>query len=155
MRIFIMRHGEAEQIAKTDSKRNLTLHGRQQAEEQGSWLSEAANHIDKVIVSPYNRALQTYDHLAGNTETTLPSEIETWEAVTPYGNSTMVVDYLITLWQQGVKNVLIVSHLPFVEDLVTALCESPQQVGFSTGTIAEVTWEGEEGEFICSNRPEI
>ncbi|KGQ69509.1 hypothetical protein OA57_11325 [Chelonobacter oris] len=155
MRIFIMRHGEAEMAAKSDAERNLTVHGIRQAEEQGLWLSEAANHIDKVIVSPYNRALQSYDHLAGKTETRLPLEIETWEAVTPYGNSTIVVDYLATLHKEGVKNVLIVSHLPFVEDLVTALCESPQQVGFSTGTIAEIEWEGEEGEFICSHRPEI
>ncbi|MGR6981708.1 phosphohistidine phosphatase SixA [Testudinibacter sp. P27/CKL/0425] len=155
MRIFIMRHGEAEMVARSDAERNLTLHGIQQAKEQGAWLSEAANHIDKVIVSPYNRALQSYNHLAGNTSTTLPQEVETWEAITPYGNSTIVVDYLTTLWKEGVKNVLMVSHLPFVEDLVTALCESPQQVGFSTGTIAEIEWEGEEGEFICSNRPEI
>lgn len=155
MRIFIMRHGEAEMTATSDAERNLTEHGSQQAKEQGAWLSEAANHIDKVIVSPYRRALQSYDSLASNTHTTLPQEIETWEAITPYGNSTIVIDYLTTLWQAGVKNVLIVSHLPFVEDLVTALCESPQQVGFSTGTMAEIEWKGEEGEFICSNRPEI
>ncbi|TNH03852.1 phosphohistidine phosphatase SixA [Testudinibacter sp. TR-2022] len=155
MRIFIMRHGEAETMAKIDADRNLTAHGIQQAKEQGEWLTEAANHIDRVIVSPYNRALQTYEHLAASTATNMPSEIETWEAVTPYGNSTMAVDYLSNLCRDGVKNVLIVSHLPFVEDLVTALCESPQQVGFSTGTIAEIEWQGEQGEFICSNRPEV
>ncbi|MBV7388898.1 phosphohistidine phosphatase SixA [Pasteurellaceae bacterium TAE3-ERU1] len=155
MRIFIMRHGEAEIMAASDAQRNLTPYGQKQAAEQGLWLSEAANHIDKVLVSPYYRAMQTYDKLAGSTQTALPDEIETWDALTPYGNTSLVLDYLQTLHNDGVKNVLIVSHLPFVEDLVTALCDGPQQVGFSTATIAEIEWHGDAGDFICSNRANI
>ncbi|MBE2893984.1 phosphohistidine phosphatase SixA [Spirabiliibacterium falconis] len=155
MRIFIMRHGEAEIMAASDAQRNLTQYGQKQAIEQGLWLSDAANHIDKVLVSPYYRAMQTYDKLASQTATALPNEIETWDALTPYGNTSLVLDYLQTLLDEGVKNVLIVSHLPFVDDLVTALCDSPQQVGFSTATIAEIEWDGQSGEFICSNRVNV
>lgn len=152
MRIFIMRHGEAELVASSDAQRNLTAHGIKQAKQQGFWLSETAKQIEKVIVSPYNRAQQTYQALADTTQTALPNEIETWDAITPYGNSHIVVDYLTTLWQDGVASVLLVSHLPFVEDLVTALCDSPQQIGFSTGTIAEIEWQGEQGRLIGSQR---
>ncbi|MGV6989583.1 phosphohistidine phosphatase SixA [Testudinibacter sp. P80/BLE/0925] len=155
MRIFIMRHGEAELVARNDTQRNLTAHGIKQAKQQGVWLSEAASQIEKVMVSPYNRAQQTYQALADTTQTALPNEIETWDAITPYGNSHIVVDYLTTLWQDGVASVLLVSHLPFVEDLVTALCGSAQQIGFSTGTLVEIEWQGKDGEFICSSRPEV
>lgn len=152
MQIFIMRHGEAQAHAKDDQSRKLTEYGREQAAEQGQWLSEEINGIERVIVSPYTRALETYHQLAKHSSITLPDSIETWEALSPFGNVTLVTDYLQTLYKEKVKSVLIVSHMPFVEDLVSSLCDGPQQVGFSTATIAQIEWDGSDGEFICSNR---
>lgn len=139
MRVFIMRHGEAGFNAFPDAERNLTEKGKDQAIAQAEWLSTQIAEIEKVIVSPYNRALQTYKVLASSTQTQLPKDIETWHEITPHGNSQVVSDYVNSLLNENINSVLIVSHLPLVAELVGDLCQGTQWVGFNTGTIAEVS----------------
>ena len=38
MKVFIMRHGEAEVVASSDEARHLTEYGRKQSISQGQWL---------------------------------------------------------------------------------------------------------------------
>ena len=38
MKIFIMRHGEAEVVSSSDEARHLTDYGRKQSILQGQWL---------------------------------------------------------------------------------------------------------------------
>ena len=38
MKIFVMRHGEAEVIASSDEARHLNNYGRKQSISQGQWL---------------------------------------------------------------------------------------------------------------------
>ena len=42
MKIFIMRHGEAEVIASSDEARHLTDYGRKQSILQGQWLKNSS-----------------------------------------------------------------------------------------------------------------
>ena len=43
MKIFIMRHGEAEVIASSDEARHLNDYGRKQSILQGQWLKTHLN----------------------------------------------------------------------------------------------------------------
>ena len=65
MKIFIMRHGEAEVVASSDETRRLTDYGRKQSISQGQWLKTHLNStalsVQKVIVSPYVRAQETFE----------------------------------------------------------------------------------------------
>ena len=65
MKIFIMRHGEAEVIASSDESRHLNDYGRKQSTSQVQWLKTHLNStalsVQKVIVSPYIRAQETLD----------------------------------------------------------------------------------------------
>ena len=65
MKIFIMRHGEAEVIASSDESRHLNDYGRKQSISQGQWLKTHLNStalsVQKVIVSPY---AVSYTHLS-------------------------------------------------------------------------------------------
>lgn len=43
MKVFIMRHGEAEVVASSDEARHLTEYGRKQSISQGQWLKTHLN----------------------------------------------------------------------------------------------------------------
>lgn len=117
MHIFIMRHGEAGFHAFNDKDRPLTARGEDQAEQQGLWLNEQTVP-DLILVSPYLRAQQTYQLARQPFKQSIP--VETWDNLTPYGNAALVADYLDTL-NENIQSVLIVSHLPLVDDIVTEL----------------------------------
>ena len=50
MRIFIMRHAEAEMMAQSDKARQLTARGRQQSLTQGEWLKSVISDFDKILL---------------------------------------------------------------------------------------------------------
>ena len=148
MKIFIMRHGEAEVVASSDEARHLTDYGRKQSISQGQWLKTHLNStalsIQKVIVSPYVRAQETFE-LVNSVLDNILNDIETWSGITPYGNATLVADYLSVLQEQGVESVLLVSHLPLVGSVVSELYGKLNPISFYPSTIVEIDWNGEKG----------
>ncbi|MDP9499368.1 phosphohistidine phosphatase SixA [Bisgaard Taxon 45] len=152
MDIFVMRHGEAEMMAKSDKERHLNLRGIQQAISQGEWL-KSTMMVDKVLVSPYVRAQQTFEQINDVYAEQLAEKMETWDHITPYGNSHTVLSYLALLAIQGVRSVLIVSHLPLVGEIVFSLC-GHSSVSFYPSTITHVQWDGEIGNIVQVKYPE-
>ena len=125
MKIFIMRHGEAEVVASSDETRRLTDYGRKQSISQGQWLKTHLNStalsVQKVIVSPYVRAQETFELV----------------------NSAL--DYLSVLQEQGVESVLLISHLPLVGSIVSELYGKRNPISFYPSTIVQIDWNGEKG----------
>ncbi|VEI57872.1 phosphohistidine phosphatase SixA [Pasteurella multocida] len=152
MDIFVMRHGEAEMNAGSDQDRKLNLRGLQQANSQGMWLKSTA-FFDKVLVSPYIRAQETFKQINLIFGDILTSRQETWQGITPYGNSNILIDYLDVLAEQGVKSVLIISHLPLVGEIVSALCGS-NGVRFYPSTVAHIVWDRKTGHLEQIKYPE-
>lgn len=144
MHIFIMRHGEASFHAFTDKDRPLTARGEEQADEQGTWL-KSQTIPDLILVSPYLRAQQTCQLASQYFSKKIPTE--TWDNLTPYGNAEITVDYIDTLQQQGIDNLLIVSHLPLVDDIVTALGVN-DAIAFHPATIAKIEYQNGKGELL-------
>ncbi|WP_428771679.1 phosphohistidine phosphatase SixA [Vibrio sp.] len=113
MKIFIMRHGEAEPFADSDAERELTKRGRSQSiavaracQEQG------CGHFSKVLVSPYTRAQQTWQVLAGCMSA---DSVVECDDITPYGHSEQVFEFVSALIEvEKLDSVLLVSHLPLV-----------------------------------------
>ncbi|OOH89889.1 phosphohistidine phosphatase SixA [Pasteurellaceae bacterium 15-036681] len=162
MNIWVMRHGEAGFNASTDSERSLTKNGEKMAFKQGKWLakrfSDQQVKLDKVLVSPYLRTQQTLQHIeqglqAVNFMQSFANICETWEGITPYGNPDNVIDYLRFLREEGANNVLIISHLPLVFDLVQGLTAYQDSVNFYPAVIAEVEWKAERGNVVISEYP--
>ncbi|PJG86590.1 phosphohistidine phosphatase SixA [Conservatibacter flavescens] len=148
MKVYIMRHGEAELMVTTDAERCLTEYGVRQSFEQGKHLKAVASSIQKIIVSPYTRARQTFEQVNLACENQLIKP-EIWEEIIPYGNAKIVCDYLATLIEEGVESVLLVSHLPVVGSIVSEMC-GRNSVSFQTSTIAVLDWNGEKGEVVDS-----
>lgn len=138
MRVFVMRHGEAQSVAPSDSARQLTAKGKEQAYKQAKWLQSLNHSLDKVLVSPYIRAQQTFEQLDLAYEKQLQNKRETWNTLTPYGDASLVADYLRVLYQEGTQNLLIISHLPLVGEIVTELCSKKSPANFYPATIVEI-----------------
>ncbi|OOF69624.1 phosphohistidine phosphatase SixA [Rodentibacter caecimuris] len=147
MKIFVMRHGEAEIAAATDQLRALNDVGKKQANQQGKWLKNQLESnelsLEKIIVSPYIRAQQTFECLNLAFEEKLVKE--DWKGITPYGSPNNVLNYLAVLAEQGIKCVLLISHLPLVGEIVAELYGKSNPIAFYPATIAQLDWNGEKG----------
>lgn len=165
MQIWIMRHGEASFNAAIDSQRSLTDKGKEMAYKQGKWLANRlifqGRTLDKIIVSPYLRTQQTLEKLLQGMEAVscegnfaiLNECVEVWNGVTPIGCTENVVDYLDLLQQEGIENVLIISHLPLVYNVVQILTQYQQSVHFYPAVIAEVKRQGKLGTMQWTESP--
>lgn len=159
MQIFIMRHGEAANIAGEDSLRPLTKKGQLEVEKMGLWLSRSRPKFINVFVSPYLRAQQTCAQVIKVfSKTALFDDVysknlnpETLDFITPSGNARQVHDFLDGLFQKdnaiikddcadGEQAILLVSHMPFVSYLVAELTGSINTPIFSTGAIAVIDY---------------
>ena len=140
LHLFVMRHAEAALLGDSDQQRPLTAQGKLQAQSQGEWLRDLNLQWDLVLVSPYLRAQQTFGQIDQIFAGKLQPLLETWPALTPYGNPQLVEDYVQFLAEQGKQNVLMISHLPLVGDIVKQLCgQNPAK--FYPATIVQIESE--------------
>ncbi|MDP8032680.1 phosphohistidine phosphatase SixA [Pasteurella atlantica] len=161
MNIWIMRHGEAAFNATMDNQRSLTEYGKTTTFQQGQWLAKRLiiqnDQLDHILVSPYLRAQQTWQEVQKGfqavTSDQLFTNVETWNGITPAGHPQTVLDYMRVLRENNVKNLLIVSHLPLVYELVSTLTQHQSSVHFYPAVIAEIDWTIDCGKLITSERP--
>ena len=134
MKIIVMRHGEAAHEAGRDDLRPLTDKGRKQSIRMAEWVAEQLPRIDRVLVSPFLRAQQTWEAIQSCLPA--PTQIEDVHDLVPYGRSEVVTDYLRALDDEYV---LIISHLPLVGYIVNDLCANAVPPMFVTSGMAGVT----------------
>ena len=61
MKLWLLRHGEAEPRARTDAERNLTEGGRRDVRRSATFLR--GKPLQTILVSPFHRAQQTADEV--------------------------------------------------------------------------------------------
>ncbi|MDU7532334.1 MAG: histidine phosphatase family protein [Peptoniphilus harei] len=113
MKIYFIRHGEAEIYAEDDFKRKLTTIGRVKLENS---FKAFANRLEgkrsyKIYSSPLERAKETAEILAKH----LDSDFE----VKDYLAGGRIRDILKTLDQD--ENYILVSHEPFISNWIYQL----------------------------------
>ncbi|MDE1199019.1 MAG: phosphohistidine phosphatase SixA [Pseudomonas sp.] len=133
MKLWILRHGEAQNRARTDAERELTDNGR--AEVLSSAASLMGQPLRWIIASPYVRAQQTAElvrQALGFSEA-----VVTVPWLTPDSDPRKVLDNL-DLYASD--NVLVVSHQPLVGSLIgLAVHGSLQQAEpMHTASLAEL-----------------
>ena len=135
MKLWVLRHGEAESHAPSDAQRNLTERGREEVLHSAAHL--IGQPISAIIASPYVRAQQTAQ-LVREALGFVP-EIRTVSWLTPDGNPLQVLEKLDTD-----DNVLLVSHQPLVGNLISFLQHGHQREPqpMHTASLAEL-----EGDF--------
>ena len=131
MKLWVLRHGQAESHAPTDAQRNLTAHGREEV--LGSAAHLIGQPIDAILVSPYVRAQQTAQLV--REALGFEGEIRTVPWLTPEANPLQVLEQL-----DSADNLLLVSHQPLVGNLIGLLqhghLRDPQPM--NTASLAEL-----------------
>ena len=134
MKLWILRHGEAQAHARTDAERELTEHGRAEVLRSAAHL--IGQPISAIIASPYVRAQQTAQ-LVREALGFVP-DIRTVPWLTPDGNPQQVLEKLDTD-----ENVLLVSHQPLVGSLISFLQHDHQRQPLPMYTASLAELEGE------------
>lgn len=132
--LYIVRHGEAEPNPLADKTRNLTDNGKQECNKIGRWIADHCRQFDLVLMSPYTRAIQTWQalSLAG-------IEAKRFEYLDELQPDANVADSVAVLqaYAHGLEKVLVISHLPLVCYLVDELVAEACPL-FATGTTAHL-----------------
>ncbi|MCE0494569.1 phosphohistidine phosphatase SixA [Vibrio salinus] len=153
MKIFIMRHGEASHMASSDAERHLTMRGRL---ESLSVVKDVFDHkltVDKVLVSPYIRAGETWEEISSHISC---SNVEKCEDVTPYGQADKVYDYVMALIEtENLESVFIVSHLPLVGYMASEFITDMAPPMFPTSGLVCIEFdpETETGQLLFKHHP--
>ncbi|KPB34942.1 phosphohistidine phosphatase SixA [Pseudomonas amygdali] len=145
MKVWVLRHGEAQSRARSDAERELTAHGREEVLKSAVHLSDKS--VQRIIASPYVRAQQTAELVRQSLGFNGPVVTVPW--LTPDSSPREV---LLQLDKLGVDEVLLVSHQPLVGELIGVLAHgSPQQAEpMSTASLAEL-----EGEFVLAGAMQL
>ncbi len=154
MKIFIMRHGEAEHIASSDAQRALTERGQSDSIAVARACNEqGANAFDRVFVSSYLRAQQTWQAITPYFEA---KQVDTSDDITPYGDSEQVYTYLKAVSEvEQLDSVLVVSHLPLVGYLTAEFVAEMAPPMFPTSglTCIEFDIDSERGQILWTLNP--
>lgn len=133
MRLWLLRHGEAEPQAASDAARELTAQGRKEVRQAAVQL--AGRPLTAIIASPYVRAQQTAELV--RSELAFAGQIDTVPWLTPDSDPRDVLKYLDE--REGAE-VLLVSHQPLIGALggllVHGHCQEP--LPMRTASLAEL-----------------
>ncbi|WP_193074217.1 phosphohistidine phosphatase SixA [Pseudomonas sp. FME51] len=120
MRVWILRHGQAEPSAASDAERRLTDAGR--GEVAGMAEQLAGHALEAIIASPYRRAQQTAELM--RQQLGVRRSIITVDWLTPDSDPLAVLDELADRVE---GEVLLVSHQPLVGQLLSLLVDGHRQ----------------------------
>ncbi len=132
MKIYIFRHGEAEDIGKNgvyvDEARRLTEKGKHEAQKIGTYLKAKQHKVDLLLHSPLVRAVQTAEILAAELGCEKKS---VHELSTDYGVRT----YLEVLGNhKSVQSLAIVAHQPTLTKVISTLISGEHHAQFRIET---------------------
>jgi phosphohistidine phosphatase len=140
MRLWLLRHGEAEALARSDDERALTADGCQEVRQAAQRLEGCA--LGMILVSPYLRAQQT----AALVKEVLGygGELRTVRWLTPDSDPREVLAQLDHYRQ---SELLLVTHQPLVGNLAGWLIHGHRQqpLAMATASLAEL-----EGEILAA-----
>ncbi|MCQ2029909.1 phosphohistidine phosphatase SixA [Stutzerimonas zhaodongensis] len=140
MKLWLLRHGEAEPKARTDAERNLTENGRMEVQSAAAHLQDQP--LQAILVSPYQRAQQTAEIVRQVLGFSGPVETVPW--LTPESDPG---DAMLYLDRRSEQRLLLVTHQPFVGVLGGWLVNGHRDtpIPMATASLAEL-----EGEYIAT-----
>ena len=151
MKIVVMRHGDAVPGADNDSSRALTELGLAQSRAMARWLAPQWERFDKVLISPYLRAQQTWQGIA---DLLSAGQVETCDNLVPHGDDVQMVSQLLAL-ESECQTLLVVSHLPLVGHLVAELCPGVVPPMFVTSAMVAIELQDGHGKVLWQQAPHL
>lgn len=116
MIVYLLRHGQAEQYASSDSLRELTPLGRSDIGVTAQSFLATKRVIDRCFASPFIRTQQTAEIFS--LETSMPCRVESEDRLRPENTAFSVLHFLESLKEE---NVLLIGHNPLLSELFDLL----------------------------------
>ncbi len=145
MKLFIMRHGQAEPMSDPwpDSERRLTDDGIMEVRHASEWLQQQCELIEQCYTSPYQRAQETQKVM---NERLNCQQVKVLDCLTPEKRvHETVTELAAEIAVAGVQSALVVTHMPLVSYLVAEIDKTQQPPIFSTAAIAEIEFDPSTG----------
>jgi phosphohistidine phosphatase len=134
MKLYLLRHGTASDVAPSDAARELTREGEEEAQIAGSALAELGVKPSHILSSPLVRARQTAEIAAQALK--VHREVE---SVDELANGTTTPALLKALKSRSsADEILLVGHMPSLSEHLAALIgsKSPQGLPLGKGSVA-------------------
>jgi len=133
MKLYLLRHGTASDMASSDAERELTREGEEEAKIAGSALAELGVKPSHVLSSPLVRARQTAEIAARAMK--FRGEVELLDELTN-GTSTPALLKVLQSYSSQ-EEILLVGHMPSLSEHLAALIgsKSPQGLPLGKGSI--------------------
>ncbi|MBD9397579.1 phosphohistidine phosphatase SixA [Pseudomonas sp. PDM11] len=136
MKLWLLRHGQAQAEARSDAARELTAHGREEVRQS---LEHLRGRALTILVSPYVRAQQTASLVHEALALQAPLQTVPW--LTPDSDPR---DSLARLQKLSGTELLLVSHQPFIGALGGLLVHGHRQQPLAMHTASLALLEGED-----------
>jgi phosphohistidine phosphatase len=139
MKLYLLRHATAVDVASSDALRELTKEGREEARIAGAALAELGVKLSHILSSPLVRARQTAEIAAKVVK--FPGKVEILDELE---NGTSTASLLKTLKPLPSANeILLVGHMPSLSEHLAALIggESAQAFPLGKASIACIEME--------------
>lgn len=141
MKLYILRHGQAEATQTSDFDRRLTSEGVADVQALAAKLKTEKVVINKAFVSPYVRTQQTYRSLKNHAGFSL--DAKPLDMLTPEGAVADIFKLLSSFKDDDV--VVLVTHQPIISKLVACLVEGTvkqaYQFPMNPASLAEIDME--------------
>ncbi len=139
MNVYLLRHGQAENSAPSDSLRQLTSQGVEDIKSVAKTFAPTNHYFDRCFVSPYIRAQQTAELFLKDSNSSCILESE--DILRP-DNSVMNAVRFIEAIDGG--NILLVGHNPFLSKLYTLFTTAQNDNGMkiiAPGELCGISFE--------------
>jgi phosphohistidine phosphatase len=134
MKLYLVRHATASDIAASDAERELTREGQEEARTVGVVLVELGVKPSRVWSSPLVRARQTAEIIAQATK--FRGEVELLDELTN-GTSTTTLSKALQSYSSQ-EEILLVGHMPSLSEHLAAFIgsKSPHGLPLGKGSVA-------------------
>jgi len=120
MRLYLLRHAEAEAEASEDELRELTELGWAQAQAAADWLGRQVCGPTRLVASPFCRARQT----ASVVQQALGLDaLDILDVLAPEGDPLRAEQAISLIMREHVEELVVVSHMPLIASLQSWLEE--------------------------------
>lgn len=141
MKLYLLRHATASEVAPSDAERPLTKEGKEEARIAGAALGRLEVLPDHIFSSPLLRAEQTARIVAD--ELGLAGEAGTLAELTNGANTTALLRALHSCRDAG--TLLLVGHMPSLAEHLAALIGAGHNASLTFG----------KGSIACIELPEL
>jgi phosphohistidine phosphatase len=142
MNLFILRHAIAEPNTnrKADGERRLTPEGEKKMCRIAKGMKAAGLDFDLILSSPYVRAKQTADIVAGVFK--MQDALEISAELAPHGNPRKLVDELHGSYARH-RSILLVGHEPYLSSFISLLLsgDTSLAINLKKGGLCKLTVE--------------